>query len=284
MTSHYIELCGKEVHFLEWSPGQRAEVAIDQVTTIVMWHGFARTCRDFDTIARHLSSELGYTVLCPDTIGRGLSEWTSDLEEYSLPFYLRQLASLLQLKGVDQCYFLGTSMGGLLGMIAAATALKPVVKKLVLNDVGPVVEQAALDRIVTYLKNPPICGTMTEFEAALSETYKSFGPVPPNIARRLVELSARRLPDGTITTHLDPNVVAAIKPLPPGADLWPIYDMIECPTLVIRGATSDVLLASTADAMKVRGPKADQIVVENTGHAPLLADDATIDLVSRFFC
>jgi pimeloyl-ACP methyl ester carboxylesterase len=290
MTSEYVELCGKEVHLMAWSPAagwtpSSSASACDggaTVTHAIMWHGFARTCRDFDALAAHVATTLGVTVLCPDTIGRGLSEWTTNLDEYGLPFYLQQLTALLQLKGITACYFVGTSMGGLLGMVAAATSLKGVIRKLVLNDVGPVVEQAALERIMAYLSNPPVCATATAFEAATAETYKSFGPMPTATRRQLAEACTRRLPDGQITTHLDPNVVAAIKPMPPGTTLWPLYDLITCPTFVVRGETSDVLSPSTLAEMATRGPKATSCTVPLTGHAPLMADRPTMEVVSAF--
>ena len=144
-TSHYLPCEGREIHFTEW--GTQHE------QTVIAWHGLARTCRDMDDIAEHLSQR--YRVICPDTIGRGLSEWSSDPErEYCLAFYVKLATSLVDQLKLDQVHWLGTSMGGAIGTVAAATSLRGRIARLVLNDNGPQLAAAAIQRIRSYAGNP----------------------------------------------------------------------------------------------------------------------------------
>jgi pimeloyl-ACP methyl ester carboxylesterase len=197
-TSHYINVAGRELHVTEWGHAH-ADV-------VVAWHGLARTGRDMDDIAAHLAQR--YRVICPDTIGRGLSQWSPDPDrEYCLAFYERLALGLLDQLQVDRCLWLGTSMGGAIGLRAASNTLRSRIRKLVMNDIGPELPQAAQARILTYAGSPSAFATVSELEAYFRTIYKPYGWLSDAQWRRLTETSARRLPDGRVTPHYDPAMV-----------------------------------------------------------------------------
>jgi pimeloyl-ACP methyl ester carboxylesterase len=272
-TSRYLTCAGYEIHFSEWG------TANDQA--VVMWHGLARTGRDFDDIAGHLAAR--YSVICPDTIGRGLSEWAKDRErDYCFAVYCDIALALLDQLGVDRLRWVGTSMGGLIGVTLAAEALKGRVTHLVINDIGPEVPQAAAERIATYAGNPPSFPTFGEFEAWIRTIYLPFGEHDDATWKLLAETGHRRTDDGLITVHYDPRIVTQFTTHKSDLDLWEAYDAVTCPTLLLRGADSDVLPAAVAEAMTQRGPKAEVVVIEGVGHAPLLDNAEQRALVADF--
>ena len=202
-TSNYITCSGRDIHYTEW--GAQYE------RTIVAWHGLARTGRDMDELAEHLSSQ-GYRVICPDMIGRGLSQWSIDpQQEYCLAFYARIACELINKLAIDKLHWVGTSMGGAIGMVCASGYFEPTLKdrimSLVLNDNAPELAVAAIERIRAYAGNPPAFATMLELEAFFREVYKPYGWLSEAQWRRLTETSARRLPDGRLTPHYDPAMV-----------------------------------------------------------------------------
>ncbi|MBV8032573.1 MAG: alpha/beta hydrolase [Betaproteobacteria bacterium] len=273
MKSKYALCEGREIHFMDWSE-KRAEV-------VVAWHGLARTGRDMDELAAHLSKH--YRVLCPDTIGRGLSQWSPEPErEYCLDFYGRIAVSLLDQLQIKTCAWVGTSMGGAIGLRLAAGALKGRIRRLVLNDMGPKIADAAVERIRSYAGKPPRFDRLSELEQYFRTIYKPYGWLSDEQWRRLAETSARRLPDGGITTHYDPNMVLQFVHHPRDYDQWEAYDRIEAPTLCLRGEHSDLLLAETAEEMKRRGPRAEVVTIAGCGHAPALNVPDQLSLVERF--
>lgn len=274
MKSGYATCEGRELHYTEWGSEHRE--------VVVAWHGLARTGRDMDVIAAHLSRQ--YRVICPDTIGRGLSQWSPEPErEYCLEFYCRLAVALLDRLQVQGCSWLGTSMGGAIGLRLAAGALKGRIRRLVLNDMGPKIADAAVERIRSYAGKPPRFERMTELEHYFRTVYKPYGWLSDEQWRRLTETSARRLPDGGITTHYDPNMVLQFVHHPADYDQWAAYDRIEAPTLCLRGEASDLLLAETAEEMRRRGPKAVVVTLPGCGHAPALNVPDQLNLVERFF-
>ncbi|HEX7156085.1 MAG TPA: alpha/beta hydrolase, partial [Burkholderiaceae bacterium] len=183
-TSNYAVCEEREIHYTEWG-AQHAE-------TVIAWHGLARTGRDMDDIAAHLSRR--YRVICPDTIGRGLSQWAADPErEYCLAFYARIAVSLLDRLGIAQAHWLGTSMGGALGILLAAGPLSGRLRRLVLNDIGPELGAAAVARIRAYAGNPPCFARVSELEQFFRTVYRPFGWMSDEQWRRLTETSTRRL-------------------------------------------------------------------------------------------
>lgn len=272
-TSHYLRCCGREIHYVEW--GNK------DAPPLILWHGLARTSRDFDELAAALAGI--YRIICPDTIGRGLSQWSADPDnEYQFAFYTRIAQELVDQLGITQTRWVGTSMGGATGMIAAASTLKGRISHLVLNDIGPATAASAIERIRSYAGNPAEFDTVTEFESYLRIIYKPYGWQSDTQWRRMAETSVRRLPSGRITAHYDPAMVRQFITHPDDYERWQEYDALDMPTLVLRGETSDLLLPETAQAMTQRGPRAQLAVIPGCGHAPALNVPEQIELVRDF--
>jgi pimeloyl-ACP methyl ester carboxylesterase len=272
--SQYVNVSGREIHYMEW--GRRG------AQPLVMWHGLARSGRDFDTIASVLSDQ--YHIICPDTIGRGLSQWGNEPDrDYCFDVYAEDARAIADATGFERMYWLGTSMGGSLGMRVAATTLKGRIDKLIINDIGPTFPQAPFDRIKQYVGNPPEFATISEIEDYFKLIYEPFGEHTDAQWRHMAETSTRRLPSGKITTHYDPAIVRQMFVHPGDYELWECYDAITCPTLVLHGVNSDLLLPEIAAEMEQRGPKAEIAKIAACGHAPGLVQDAHIELVRSWF-
>ena len=272
--SRYLSCAGREIHFMEWGPAD-GEV-------VVAWHGLARTGRDMDPIAEHLATR--WRVICPDTLGRGLSQWSPDpAHEYCLAFYETLAVSLLDQLGVAQCHWLGTSMGGAIGLRAAAGTLRGRIRRLVLNDIGPQLADAAVQRIRDYAGRPPAFDTVSELEQFFRTVYKPYGWLPDTQWRQLTESSTRRLPDGRVTPHYDPAMVQQFTQHPDDYLQWDAWDSLALPVLALRGEDSDLLLPEVADAMRTRGPRAVVVTIPGCGHAPALNTPEQFALVERFF-
>jgi pimeloyl-ACP methyl ester carboxylesterase len=272
MKSSYLICEGRELHYVEWGEGPE---------TVVAWHGLARTGRDMDDIAAHLARR--YRVICPDTLGRGLSQWSPQPErEYCLDFYARLALSLLDQLGIKQCHWLGTSMGGALGIRLAAGALKGRIRRLVLNDIGPQLGATAVERIRTYAGSPPQFERVSELEQYFRTIYRPFGWLSDEQWRRLAETSTRRTADGHVAPHYDPKMVLQFEHYPADYDQWDAYDAIDIPVLCLRGESSDLLLPETAEAMRSRGPRSVVVTIPGCGHAPALNVPDQFGLVERF--
>lgn len=273
-TSNYITCEGRELHYTEW--GAQHDEAV------IAWHGLARTGRDMDDIAEHLSQR--YRVICPDTIGRGLSEWSPEpATEYCLAFYAKLATSLVNQLGLDKFHWLGTSMGGAIGLRAAASSLRGRLQRLVLNDMGPEIAQAATDRIRSYAGSPAAFATVSELETYFRTIYKPYGWLSDAQWRRLTETSVRRLPNGRVTPHYDPDMVMQFTHHPDDYAQWDAWDSLDIPVLCLRGETSDLLLADTAEQMRQRGPRAVVVTITGCGHAPALNTPEQFALIERFF-
>jgi pimeloyl-ACP methyl ester carboxylesterase len=280
-SSNYVTCAGREIHFMEWGALHRPAV--------IAWHGLARTGRDMDELAASLADR--YRVICPDTIGRGLSQWSPDPgAEYQLAFYARLAADLFERLGIERAHWVGTSMGGAIGTVCASglfqPALKGRIRSLVLNDNAPRLAAVAVQRIRDYAGHPPAFATMAELEAFYRQVYRPFGWLSDAQWRRLAETSARRLPDGRVTPHYDPAMVRQFIDHPDDYDLWEHYDRIEVPVLLLRGADSDLVLPDAAAEMLTRGPGAAGLArvveVPGCGHAPALNVPEQLDLVREF--
>lgn len=271
--SRLMECAGYELHVSEWGSPDRDPV--------LLWHGLARTGRDFDELAWALSER--YWCLCPDMIGRGLSEWARDpVADYCFARYGEVAAALVEETGADRVRWIGTSMGGLLGVHLAGGALKGRVSRLVINDVGPAVPEAAVARIVDYVGKPPAFGRLSEAEAYLRRVYTPFGPNTDAFWRRMAASSVRRREDGRLTLHYDPRIVAQFESHPEDGDLWTRFEAVDCPILLVRGAASDVLPAELAGEMAERNPNCRLIDLEGYGHAPTLARPQDAEFLSGF--
>lgn len=272
-SSHYLSCHGREIHYVEWG-SEHAE-------TVIAWHGLARTGRDMDELARHLSSR--YRVIAPDTIGRGLSQWSPDPDrEYCLDFYVKLATALVDQLGLQQFHWVGTSMGGAIGTLAAATSLRGRIRRLVLNDNGPELAAPAIARIRSYAGQPSAFDTVSELEQYFRQVYKPYGWLSDVQWRQLTETSVRRLPDGRVTPHYDPAMVRQFIAHPQDYDLWDAWDSLNLPVLCLRGEDSDLLLVETAEAMRQRGPRAVVATIAGCGHAPALNVPEQFALVERF--
>ena len=271
--SGYLTVLDREIHYTEWgAPG---------APTILAAHGLARTGRDMDELAAHLAGR--YRILCPDTIGRGLSQWSpAPDDEYCLDFYARHLAAFADVLGIGTMAWVGTSMGGAIGLVAAAGALRGRITHLVLNDNAPQLDAEAIGRIRAYAGHPPAFGTVTELEDYFRRVYQPYGWLPDAAWRRLTETSVRRLPDGRVTTHYDPAIVRQFHRAADDYLRWDEYDSLTCPVLCLRGADSDLVRRETVAAMRHRGPRATIAEIPGCGHAPALNTPEQLGLIDRF--
>jgi pimeloyl-ACP methyl ester carboxylesterase len=272
-SSTYIRAAGFEMHVTEWGDRRRP--------ALVMWHGLARTGRDFDEAAEALSDR--FFVLCPDTLGRGLSAWARRPEiDYSYRSFGDTAIALLEHYGIVRARWIGTSMGGLLGVTLAAARLKGRIAQLVINDVGPDIPEAGSRRIISYVGSPPVCDTVAELEAWLRTNYATFGSNTDAFWRRMADTSVRRTDDGRVTVHYDPAIVSQFTHHKADLDVWDSYDAVDVPTLLLRGEDSDVLSATVAREMTTRGPRARLVAVPGCGHAPTLASAEQIAILDDF--
>lgn len=248
---------------------------------LVCVHGLARCARDFDTLARALAHE--YRVVCPDVPGRGLSAWLNNPMEYQVQTYVADMVTLLARVDADCVHWVGTSMGGMIGMALASLPDTPV-QKLVLNDVGPVITAVSLARIGQYLglaPQFPDFATAAQYIRAVSAT---FGAHSDAEWATLTEHVVRRQADGSYRMHYDPAIAVPFNAAKSDKDieLWAYYDAIRCPTLVLRGAQSDLLKRETLQEMARRGPRAKTVEIADVGHAPTLMHADQVAIVREF--
>lgn len=271
--STYVPAAGHELHVTEWGDPARP--------ALVMWHGLARTGRDFDEAASALSDE--YFVLCPDTLGRGLSSWSRPGgADYSYKAFGDTALAMLEHYGITRLRWVGTSMGGLIGVTLAAGALKDRISHLVVNDIGPDIPAEGSGRIASYVGNPPVYDTVAELEAWLRENYAPFGANTDAFWRRMADTSMRRTDSGKVTVHYDPAIVTQFTLHKGDLDVWDKYDAVTARSLLLRGAASDVLPAAVAEEMTRRGPKPRLVTFPDCGHAPTLASETEIALLREF--
>ncbi|HEX6002467.1 MAG TPA: alpha/beta hydrolase [Burkholderiales bacterium] len=265
------------VHYTEWGDAGNPRI-------VVCVHGLTRTGRDFDDLARALQGE--FRVACPDIVGRGSSDWLPASGDYGYPQYLADMNALIArlTAGAEhwELHWVGTSMGGIIGMLLAAQPRSPV-RKLVVNDVGARIPKAALERIGMYLGRTPRFETLEALEAHLRRVSAPFGPLTDAQWRHLTVHAARQLDDGSWTTAYDPAIAAPFHEQPQhDIDLWRYWDAIRCPTLLVRGADSDLLPREVATAMVARGPRPRLAEFSGVGHAPMLMSADQIAAVREF--
>ena len=263
--------------------------AQDNPRVVVCAHGLSRQGRDFDTLAQALSAD--FRVVCPDVVGRGRSDWLPDPMLDAVPSYVADMVALLARLNVEQVSWVGTSMGGLIGLSLAslhAQGQVSPISRLVLNDVGPVIEFASLQRIGTYLGAPmrfPSVEAGAEFLWSISQ---SFGPHTPEQWLALSRPQFKPAPEGGWMFQYDPAIAVPFRAFTPEiaafseAMLWKAYDSVTAPTLLVRGQDSDLLSADTARAMGQRGPQAPCVEFAGVGHAPTLIADDQVACVREF--
>ncbi len=267
------------VAYAEWGPAEAAR-------TVLCVHGLSRNGRDFDALAEALAGD-GVRVVAPDIPGRGRSAWLSHAADYGYLFYVGAMASLIARLRVERLDWVGTSMGGIIGMMMAAQKNTPV-RRLVLNDVGAFIPKAAIARIATYVGDDPLFDDLAAAEAYLRRRHASFGPLTDAQWQHMARHGTRAGSDGKLRLHYDPAIAAAFTGSDPDdVALWPIWEQVACPTLVLRGAQSDLLLPETVAEMRTRGAagtagKVETAEIAGCGHAPALMAPDQIALVSRF--
>jgi pimeloyl-ACP methyl ester carboxylesterase len=259
-----------EVAYAEWGTGERTAICV---------HGLTRNARDFDWLAPALARR-GWRVLCPDMPGRGRSAWMSEAKDYGYALYLSVAAALIARADAERISWVGTSMGGILGMMVAAQPHAPL-DALVLNDVGAFIPKAAIVRLSTYVGGAPAFADLAAAEAYLRRVHAPFGALTDAQWRHLAVHGTRQAEDG-LRLNYDPAIALPFKEQEPqDVDLRPIWQKVACPTLILRGATSDLLLAETAAEMSADG-RARLVEFTGCGHAPSLMEAGQIDAVAAF--
>ncbi len=278
---HHVQCLGTQglhrMAYWEWGDPANAKV-------LVCAHGLSRQGRDFDTLARAMAND--YRVVCPDVVGRGQSDWRPDAMGYNIPAYVADMVTLLARLDAEVVDWVGTSMGGLIGLGLAALPRSPL-RRLVLNDVGPTLEPVSLARIGTYLGLPAHWPNEQTAADALWAISQSFGP---HSSEQWLALTRPQLkPDGDgFKPHYDPAIAVPFRMITPElaqagqAALWAAYDSLRLPVLVLRGAQSDLLSPATAQAMTERGPRARLIEFAGVGHAPTLVQPDQVQAVAEF--
>jgi pimeloyl-ACP methyl ester carboxylesterase len=263
--------------YWEWGDSSNPRV-------LVCAHGLTRQGRDFDTLANTLCGD--YRVICPDVVGRGRSEWLADPMTYAVPQYVADMVTLLARLDALSVDWVGTSMGGLIGLGVAALKGSPL-RRFVINDVGPTIEPAAIARIGGYVGRASQWASLDEAADALWEISQGFGPHTREQWLALTEPQLQQ-EGGVFKPRSDPAIALPFKAVTPQmaqageALLWQAWDSLVLPTLLLRGAQSDLLSAATAQAMTQRGPRAKLIQLDGVGHAPMLVQPEQVAAVRDF--
>lgn len=265
--------------YKEWGDPKNPEV-------LLCVHGVTRVSDDFDALATAMADR--YRVICPDVVGRGRSSWLTNPQFYQLPQYVSDMVTLIARLDVKQVDWFGTSMGGLIGMGVAALKDNPI-RKMMLNDIGPTINFAALMRIAQYMGKEVRFPTFEAGVDYIRTIAAPFGPHSDEQWNKLAGDVLRQQKDGQWSRHYDPAIAQAFSTFTEEnaaqseAALWAIYDAIQCPVLLVRGSESDLLSRETADLMTQRGPRASLTELAGIGHAPTFMQPEQIALVRQFF-
>jgi pimeloyl-ACP methyl ester carboxylesterase len=268
-----------QMAYKEWGDAGNPEV-------LICVHGLTRVSDDFDALAKALAND--YRVICPDVVGRGRSGHLRDPNYYQIPQYVSDMVTLIARLDVKSVNWLGTSMGGVIGMALASLRDNPV-RKLLLNDIGPSIDAEALARIGEYVGQKVQFASFDEAWQYVRAISLSFGTHSDEEWRKLASDVMRQDAEGKWTFVYDPGLALPFKATTVQSAqldeqrLWAAYDAISCPTLVVRGADSDLLSRTTSAAMSQRGPKAKVVEIEGVGHAPTFLSDAQIAIAKNFF-
>ena len=282
-TLRYVQcLDGRGLHRMAYWQWERASGASDRV--LVCAHGLTRQGRDFDALARALQE--GWRVVCPDVVGRGESDRLADPTAYGITTYVADMVTLLARLDATTVHWFGTSMGGLIGIGLAALPNSPI-SQLVLNDVGPAIDAAGIARIASYVGLPLTWASEDEAADYLLTISQGFGPHSREEWLALTRPMLRREGE-RFRLHYDPAIAVPMKAVTAEmaaagqAALWAAFDAIRCPTLLLRGADSDILARATAEEMTRRGPKPRLHEFAGVGHAPTLVAPGQVAVVREF--
>ena len=255
--------------------------APDNPRVLICVHGLTRNGRDFDSLAGAMAQH--YRVICPDVVGRGQSGRLRNPANYAIPQYVADMVTLIARLNVESVHWVGTSMGGLIGMALASMEGTPI-RKMLLNDVGPLITLESLQRIANYVGTDPTWATFEEALSFVKLVSTPFGQLTEADWFHLTEHSISQRSDGRWCFLYDPEIATPFKATfaDKDIDLWPVYDLIKCPTLVMRGAESDLLRRETWQQMGERGPRAKLAEIQGVGHAPMFMTDEQISLARDF--
>jgi len=264
------------IAYREWGNPEHRKV-------LMCVHALTRNSHDFDFLARALADH--YRVICPDVAGRGHSDRLRVADDYVLPTYANDMITLIARLDVEQVDWVGTSMGGLIGMVIASQPGSPI-RRMALSDVGPLITAEAIQRIGDYVGMAPKFASVEEVEQYIRVVAAPFGRLPDAHWRHLAEHAVRPAAGGGFEMNYDAAIAEPFRKLfveiGKDVDLWPVYDAVSCPTLLLRGAESDLLTHATAVEMTRRGPKARLVEIQGVGHAPMMLDDYQIEVVRNF--
>ena len=261
--------------YTEWGDPANPQV-------LVCVHGLSRNGHDFDDLSRAMAGS--HRIVCPDIVGRGRSDWLRDPSGYGVPQHVADMMVLIARLDVEAVHWVGTSMGGLIGMVLASLPGTPV-SRLLLNDVGPVVSAESIRRIGEYIGRAPKFSGLDDAERYIRAVSAPFGALNDAQWRALTVSSVRPMADGGLEMIYDPAIADSFHRATAGGvvDLWPMFDRVRCPTRVVRGELSDLLSTEVAQAMTARGPHPDLVEVSGVGHAPMFMDEAQIAIAREFF-
>jgi pimeloyl-ACP methyl ester carboxylesterase len=247
---------------------------------LICVHGLTRNSRDFDYLAQDLSSE--YRVIAPDIAGRGQSDWLSDPALYTLQQYIDDMSLLLADLKVKQVDWLGTSLGGLMGMAIASQPHSPI-KRLILNDIGPVIKKESIAYLATSLAGTPHFKSLDELKSFLKEAYSAMGPLEKEQWEHMVTYDHRITSEGNITRNFDPKITRWVSSMT-NSDIamWDLWGSIQCPILILHGEQSVILTPDICEEMLERNPHASLVTIPGVGHTPSLMPKSQIEIVQKW--
>jgi pimeloyl-ACP methyl ester carboxylesterase len=277
MKEHYLKCQGEnetyKMFYREWGDSNNPKV-------LFCVHGFTRNSQDFSYLAEALKDK--YRVICPDVVGRGKSDWLDDKTKYDYTTYVRDMIHLVSHLKPETLDWIGTSMGGNIGMIISGTN-KHLIRKLVLNDVGPKVTKDVVQRLQDQFEEVQIFKNLEDAEEHLRDIYHSFGKLTVQEWRKITKDSFMQLDDGTYVRNYDPGITHNLKQLEAmDVEIWEIWDNINCPVMSVRGVNSDVLTSEILWEMQMRGPDVVVLDVPETGHTPTLLNDSQIAKIRQW--
>lgn len=262
-----------KVSYVEWG-------SFNTARTIICSHGLTRNGRDFDFLAEYLSTDS--RIVCPDLIGRGASDWATDAHLYNQAQYLIDMTALIARLDANSITWIGTSLGGMLGMYLASQENSPITS-LILNDVGPVVPRAAIARIAKYAGNDPTFPNIDVAKQYMQRIFATGEKLSDEIWNNLTLHSVTQQSDGSYRLAYDPKISSSmLKFWFTGVHLWSIWDRIRCPVLTLWAEKSDILLPDTIDKMRRSGPKTEVVKIPNCGHAPSLMTKDQVEIISKW--
>ncbi len=276
---YFLGLDSKSFHriaYLEWGkPNSQPIICV---------HGVTRNAHDFDCLAKRLA-ELNFYVTCPDVPGRGNSDWLTDPRDYGFPVYLADMTALIARLNAEQVGWIGTSMGGVIGMLLAALPQSPI-QYLVLNDIGPFIHASALERIkanMDLIVDSLVFSDINEVNSYFQRVLSSFGILNTEQWQQMIHSSIKQLANGRYALKIDPAVKTHhANEKQTDINLWHIWHAIRCPVLVIHGTKSDILLPDVIAEMKKTNPNCESVDIPNVGHAPALMSDEQIAYITNW--